>query len=63
MTGVRISGFVTMACVRVGGAITGPGLRILAGAKHGGPEFRSPEVETLVSSFFEKHLQPTFCPK
>ena len=33
MTRVRISGFVTMACVRVGGAITGPGLRILAGAR------------------------------
>ena len=32
-------------------------LKILAGAKHGGPEFTAPESRQLIEDFFDKHLK------
>lgn len=32
-------------------------LKVIPGAKHGGPEFMSPEIQNLVAEFFRKHLQ------
>lgn len=33
-------------------------LILLPGAKHGGPEFNSPTVQSTVREFFDKHLKP-----
>jgi dipeptidyl aminopeptidase/acylaminoacyl peptidase len=32
-------------------------LKVLTGAKHGGPAFASPESRKLIEDFFDKHLK------
>jgi acetyl esterase/lipase len=33
-------------------------LHFIPGAKHGGPEFSSPEVSAMIRAFFDRHLKP-----
>src|SRR5690606_22141921 len=54
VTNVRIRGLVTMACVRVGGAIAGLGLWILAGA-------RGRAMPCMTAETFQRRLQVAFC--